>query len=56
MKVFYLVPQSEIGNVVKNKSSSHTEIANSTLLNNVLPPNKILDIYSNMNRINRKKK
>ena len=55
MKVFYLVPQSEIDNVVKNKSSSHTEIAKSTLLNNVLPPNKILDIYSNINRINREK-
>ena len=56
MKVFYLVPQNEIDNIVKNKStSSHTEIVKSTLLNNVLPPNKILDIYSNINRVNREK-
>ena len=44
-----------LGMLLKNKLSSNTELSKMILLNSDLPPNKILDIYTNVNKINRVK-
>ena len=55
MRVFYFIPQSDVGDVIQNILSSNTELSKTTLLNTTLPSNKILDIYNNVNKINREK-
>ena len=47
-------PQSDVGDVIKNiNASASIELTKSTLLNSKLQPNKILDEYSNVNKIYR---
>ena len=45
MKVFYSIPQSDVGDVIRNTLSLNTELSKTTLSNSTLPPSKILDIY-----------
>ena len=54
MKILYLILQSDVWDVIKNlNASSTTELSKSTLCNSDLPPNKILDTYTNVNKMNR---
>ena len=50
-----MIPKSDVYNIVKNTLSTNTELSKTTLFNSTLPPIKILDIYSNVNKINREK-
>ena len=45
MKVFYLIPQSDVGNVIENTLSSNTELSKTTLLNSDLPQKTVRYIY-----------
>ena len=56
MKVFYLIPHSEVGDVIKNiNPTPDIELTKLNLLNTKLPPSKILDIYTNVDKINKVK-